>query len=102
LRLTAFPLGANQLHQVDRPGMIRRRTSRQLGKESTVIDVARLAIQQIQEVLLQGFATSPRLGRERATGGLRDAANLESNHERHLATHRFRLAGVSDQRSNSN
>lgn len=62
LRLSAFPLGANQLHKVDRPGIIHRRTSRQLGKESTVIDVTRLTIQQIQEVFLQGFATSPRLG----------------------------------------
>jgi len=102
LRLPAFPLGANQAHKVDRPGIVPRRTSRQLGKESTVIDVTRLTIQQIQEVFLQGFATSPRLSRECAAGGLRDAANLESNHEVHLATHRFRLTGVSDRRSSSN
>ena len=41
----------------------------------------RLAIQQVEEVFLQGFATGPGLGREHAAGGFRDAANLESDHE---------------------
>jgi len=62
LRLSAFSLGANQLHKVDRLSFVHRRTSRQLGKESTV-DVTRLTIRQIEEIFLQGFATSPRLGR---------------------------------------
>jgi hypothetical protein len=63
LRLSAFSLGANQLHKVDRLSFVHRRTSRQLGKVSTVVDVTRLTIQQIEEIFLQGFATSPRLGR---------------------------------------
>jgi hypothetical protein len=46
LRLSAFSLGANQLYKVDRLSFVHRRTSRQLGKESTV-DVTRLTIRQI-------------------------------------------------------
>jgi hypothetical protein len=81
-----------QLPKVDRPDFIQG-PGRQLGKESTVLDVMRLTIKQIQEILLQRFPTNPSLGRERATGGFRDPANLESNHETHLAMRCLGLAG---------
>jgi hypothetical protein len=71
-----LPLRLDQLHKVDRLRV----------KESTVVDVMRLAVQEIKEILLQGFATSPRLGRKRTPGGFRDPVNLEINHGTHLAT----------------
>ena len=71
----------DELYKLDPLGLINRLAGSPLGKEPTVVDVTRLAIQQIEEIFLQGFATSPCLGRERAAGGLRDATNLKSNHE---------------------
>ena len=62
-------------------GRIPRWTSRPFGKESTAVDVTRLAIEQIEKIFLQGLAASPRFDREGATRGFRDAPNLESNHE---------------------
>jgi hypothetical protein len=71
----------DELYKLDPLGLINRLAGSPLGKEPTVVDVTRLAIQQIEEIFLQGFATSPCLGRERAAGGLRDATNLKSNHD---------------------
>jgi hypothetical protein len=70
----------DQFDKADGLRSIRRWTSRPFGKESTALDVTRLAIEQLEEILLQGFAASPRFDRERATRGFGDAANLESNH----------------------
>ena len=69
------------VRQADGLRCIRRWTSRPFGKESTAVDVTRLAIEQIEQIFLQGLAASPRFDREGATRGFRDAPNLESNHE---------------------
>ena len=74
-------LGASQLPKIDRLLLIRQRTGSPIAKEPTVFNIMRLAIQQVEEIFLQGFATGPGLGREHAAGGFRDAANLESDHE---------------------
>jgi hypothetical protein len=74
-------LGANQLPKIDRLHLIHQGTGCPLGKEAAVFNVMRLAIQQVEEIFLQGFATGPGLGREHAAGGFRDAANLKSDHE---------------------
>ena len=79
--LPGFALGANQLPKTDRLRFVRQRTGSPLAKVSAVFNVMRLAIQQFEEIFLQGFATSPGFGREHAAGGFRDAANLESDHE---------------------
>jgi hypothetical protein len=71
----------DQLDKADGLRSIRRWTSRAFVKESTAIDVTRLAIEQIEKIFLQGLAASPRFDREGATRGFRDAPNLESNHE---------------------
>jgi hypothetical protein len=61
--------------------LVHQRTGSPLAKEAPVFNVMRLAIQQVEEIFLQGFATGPGLGRELAAGGFGDAANLESDHE---------------------
>jgi hypothetical protein len=47
---------------IDPPGCILQRVGGPLGMESTVLDVTCFAIKYIQEVFLQGFAASFRLG----------------------------------------
>jgi hypothetical protein len=71
LYLWTFRRRVDQLHKVDLPDF----------KESTVVDLLRFAIKEIEEKLLQGFAMSSRLGRERTANGFRDAVNLEGNHD---------------------
>jgi hypothetical protein len=56
----AFPLGTNQLHESDLRSFIPQRTGCPLGKELTVANVTRLAIENVEEIFLQGFAASPR------------------------------------------
>src|SRR4029450_8825265 len=80
-RPPASALGASQLPKIDRLLLIHHRTGSPIAKEPTVFNVMRLAIQQVEEIFLQGFGTGPGLGREHAAGGFRDAANLESDHE---------------------
>jgi hypothetical protein len=84
--------GTNHLRKVDRAEFTQR-TGCQLRKESAVLDLMRLTIKQIKEILLQRFPTNPCLARERATGGFRDPANLESNHENASCHALFGLAG---------
>ncbi|HET8916308.1 MAG TPA: hypothetical protein VFM91_11435 [Propionibacteriaceae bacterium] len=79
--LSELALGASQLPKIDQLLLIHHRTGFPTAKESAVFNVRRLAIQQVEEIFLQGFPTGPRLGREHAAGGFRDAANLESDHE---------------------
>ena len=75
----ALPFGTNQLHESDLRSFIPQRNGCPLGKDLTVADGTRLAIENVEEIFLQGFAASPRFARECAASGLRDAVNLEIN-----------------------
>src|SRR4029453_16007139 len=79
--LSALALGASQLPKIDPLLLVHHKTGPPIAKEPTVFNVMCLAIQQVEEIFLQGFATGAGLGREHAAGGFRDAANLESDHE---------------------
>ena len=81
--------------QSDWPGFSYQRIGCPLGKESAVVNIPCLAIQQVEEIFLQGLATGPRLGRERAAGGFRDAPNLEGDHECILPLHRSQTGEMS-------
>ena len=58
-----MPFETNQLHESDLRSFIPQRTGCPLGKDLTVADVTRLAIENVEEIFLQGFAASPRFAR---------------------------------------
>jgi hypothetical protein len=61
LWLLAIPFGADQTHEVNRLSSRFLRVSLPLDKELTLAEVTCLAIKNVEEIFLQGFAPRPGL-----------------------------------------
>ena len=62
LWLLAILFGADQTHEVNRLSSRFLRVSVPLDKDLTLAEVMRLAIKNVEEIFLQGFAPRPGLG----------------------------------------